>query len=449
MQVAKCTIVCLLILYFGNRIIHYKDRFSPTRIFNLWWTVCIGMSLYPVWGRNVASNEIYLTLLVAVICFNFGAFCGRKKYVFRKSKRISNCNVSDSEGVVIPNLKAIYIMNLIALVLNLWLFLRCFSLYGYSMFSSVGSARDGIYASDSVLTSAVDVYLHSYLLRGALYTLIVFLPSIFVEKEYRKATLFSLGNELLYTFIYGGRMFLFYMALLLIVGIGIQNRSKSISLKKLKIQSQKSVRRKFKLILMLSLLCVFVVFLTFSRNNSQHENGLRYFIDKSITYFSSAPMYYQVLQERTLISEQSGFLCTLIGGIITFLSRINSIIGFELIPDVVSIASSHLTSSLVNVGGDVYTNAFPTMVYTFRFDFGMAGVIINSFIFGFISSYIYRKYFYHNNSRFYYLYMVVVYFIFESPMRWTGQQFWPYFTIAVIFLCTSRKKKRYFPESTA
>ena len=78
MQVAKCTIVCLLILYFGNRIIHYKDRFSPTRIFNLWWTVCIGMSLYPVWGRNVASNEIYLTLLVAVICFNFGAFCGRK-----------------------------------------------------------------------------------------------------------------------------------------------------------------------------------------------------------------------------------------------------------------------------------------------------------------------------------------------------------------------------------
>ena len=132
-------------------------------------------------------------------------------------------------------------MNLIALVLNLWLFLRCFSLYGYSMFSSVGSARDGIYASDSVLTSAVDVYLHSYLLRGALYTLIVFLPSIFVEKEYRKATLFSLGNELLYTFIYGGRMFLFYMALLLIVGIGIQNRSKSISLKKLKIQSQKSV----------------------------------------------------------------------------------------------------------------------------------------------------------------------------------------------------------------
>ena len=310
------------------------------------------------------------------------------------------------------------------------------------MFVDIGSARSGIYASDAVLRSSIDVYLHSYLLRGALYTVLIMFPSVFGKKEHKRAMVFSLVNVLFYTFIYGGRMFLFYMAILLMIGLGLRNflEDNNIKAKRLFV-IYRNRDKKFGMYIMITIMAIVVVALTFSRNNSSHKNGIQYFIEKSMTYFSSAPAYYEYLQNGTYAAEQSGFLFTFIGGLITFFSRINGIIGYNLIPDVVSIASSHLTSNLVNVGGSVYTNAFPTMVYTFRFDFNYLGVIFNSMLFGFISEKMYKRARIFRNSKYYFLYLVALYFIIESPMRWSGQQFWPVFVVCTILLTTKDRRQ--------
>lgn len=434
MFAATITISFLVIVYLISKIFT-NNLYSPIRIFCIWWAVCLGMSLYPVWGRNVASNTIYLSILASMISFIIGAVLGKKKYVFG--------NYFPKEDVLVgslPNIhppKVLFILNCISLVLNIWLFFRCFSLIGVSMFTDIGSARSSIYVSDTILRSSIDIYLHSYLLRGTLYTIVIMFPSVFSKKEHKKAMFFSLVNVLFYTFIYGGRMFLFYMSILLVIGLGLRNLLENNNIKSKKLfVIHRSKDKKFGMYIMIAIMAIVVVALTFSRNNSSHENGIQYFIEKSITYFSSAPAYYEYLQNSTHVSEQSGFLFTFIGGLITFFSRINGIIGYKLIPDVVSIASSHLTSNLVNVGGSVYTNAFPTMVYTFRFDFNYFGIVFNSMIFGFISEKIYKKVRIFRNSKYYYLYLVVLYFIIESPMRWSGQQFWPVFVVCTILLTT-------------
>lgn len=115
--------------------------------------------------------------------------------------------------------------------------------------------------------------------------------------------------------------------------------------------------------------------------------------------------------------------------------------------DSVGNVSQRMTSSLVNVGGSVWTNAFPTMVYTFRYDFGLIGVAFNSFLFGFLAQYAYIRLRSCKSTRTFLIYMVAIYFILESPMRWDGLHFWPYFVFLMIYVSTRSGRKRQLTKS--
>ena len=123
--VAIITISFLVMVYLISKIFT-NNLYSPIRIFCIWWAVCLGMSLYPVWGRNIASNTIYLSILVAMISFIIGAVLGKKKYIFG--------NYYSKEDILVGNLpnieppRVLFILNCISLMLNIWLFFRCFSL---------------------------------------------------------------------------------------------------------------------------------------------------------------------------------------------------------------------------------------------------------------------------------------------------------------------------------
>lgn len=441
--IAYIIILVSLCIYGFHKIIYVDRKYSPLRLFCFWWAMTTIMSLYPVWGRNIASEEIYGSILVSIVSFVFGTFSG------------AHCKINNNDiksklpfsNFLNKSKRKIIYLNTIVLLLNFWLFLKCYSIYGIDMFSVMGIAREGIYESDAILSSTIEVYLHSYILRGCLYMIIVCLPLILWTSKGKALSIYSLLNVLFYTFIYGGRMFVFYSGIILYIGIRLLQSQNSIytnAEKRFVIRFNLSKKQKNKkgIIIIIGVLVAIVIGLTFSRNSSDQSNGIKYFIEKSITYFSSAPIYYQYLQDITASNEQSGFLFTFVGGAITFLSHLNKIIGIQLIPDVVSQASSHLTSNLVNVGGNVFTNAFPTMVYTFRFDFGMLGVCINSFLFGFLSEIVYKKMIKEQKIRYFLLYMVVIYFIVESPMRWTGQQFWPWFVIIMIYFFTKNINTR-------
>lgn len=443
--------IIILVGAYSLRKLLYRDRaYSPTNLFCLWWAACLAMSLYPVWGRNVASDEIYGSILLAVIAFLIGSVLGEKRYSFHASRvaspqennrRLSNGTIEEA----IPH-TAIQVINAFSLVLNCWLFMKCFSKYGAEMFAEVGIARSDIYADDGILDGIFAQYLHSYLMRPLLYALVVYLPAYFGAKKHNGIMLFSTFNILFYTFIYGGRMFMFYMGILLLVGTRIRDlivkapdrRRDNIFIIRIGRWSKNKKRMWF----MVALLVVLVILLSFQRNHSSQENGLKYFIEKSITYFSTAPAYYQYLQEQTTVAEQSGFHFTLIGGLFSLLSKLNVFVGFKLFPYAVEDVSTHLTSYLVNVGGRVYTNAFPTMVYTFRYDFGMIGVFLNSFAFGFISEQVYRRLIDRRNCKWFCFYMIAVYFVMESPMRWTGQQHWPFVVIPIVLLVDKLSRKR-------
>ena len=441
---AGALIFFLLIVYILDRLFT-NNKYSPVRVFSIWWFCVILMSLFPVWGRKIASNETYMTILLAVLFFMVGCLSTN---LLKKNKH--TCTEYTPQGETYLNdayinVRIITVVNIIVLLMIVVLFVRSFQIYGLQMFLNIGGARNDIYNGDTIVTSTIEEYLHSYLLRGTLFLDVVILPFLyFGGKKYKKMFVFSLVNILLYTFIYGGRMFVFYAGAILYFGMKIAGTlNEHYGTRKnasFILHFKKGNKKNRQLKILIVVLIVVIVLLTFSRNNSSHSNGLVYFIEKSITYFSTSPIYYELLQDITTVEEQAGFQFSFIGGLISFFAHFNSIVGFELFKDSVGEVCQHMTSNLVNAGGSVWTNAFPTMVYIFRFDFGLLGVAFNSFLFGAVAQYSYIKLRVRKSARAFLIYMIALYFIFESPMRWTGLQFWPYFVLFLIYLSTRPEK---------
>lgn len=448
---AGLLIVFLLVVYILNRLFT-NNKYSPVRLFSIWWLCVIVMSLYPVWGRNVASSEIYLTILLAAVFFMIG--CGFAN-TFKQNNHQQRVCAQDKEislGDTYINKRIVLAVNVIAFLLTIMLFVRSFQIYGIKMFLDLGYARSAIYNGDTIITSTLEEYLHSYLLRSTLFLDVVILPFLYIAgKKYKKLFIFSLVNILLYTFVYGGRMFVFYAGAILYFGMKIVGTLNERYGRRDKIdfviRLKRGNKRNRRLMILIVVFVVIIISLTFSRNNSSQSNGFVYFIEKSATYFSTSPVYYESLQDITTVGEQSGFQFTFIGGLSSFFSHFNKFVGFELFKDSVGNVSQRMTSSLVNVGGSVWTNAFPTMVYTFRYDFGLIGVAFNSFLFGFLAQYAYIRLRSCKSTRTFLIYMVAIYFILESPMRWDGLHFWPYFVFLMIYVSTRSGRKRQLTKS--
>ena len=188
---------------------------------------------------------------------------------------------------------------------------------------------------------------------------------------------------LYYYFISGARLSILYYIIALFINLRISGKSFDLIPVKIK---------KWILRIIIPLLVLLVYLMT-----KNTENGL-----KNIYYYlcGCVPMLDHVVNRQFGYFDLGRTNGTLsFYGIVNPFCQILSRFGFKELGNVCQIAEKYLANiELPNyAGADRMYNAFVTYIASFYIDFGLLGVIVLSFVFGFFSSHYYKEYIQKNS----------------------------------------------------
>lgn len=409
-------VICLLFTFVS--LIVDKKIYSPIVLFNAWWGLTIFISGFGFFGIYIPSNATYLIMLVAIISFNFPYLCSLfisqkyKKNVTNRSEEIEKSNYVENNFV-----KVLLFLQFVCI---LWLAKR--SLTVLKMLLSgfeYGNIRYVYYYEDSIM-SGYDHLIANLIVTPIIYFNMIYVSLKFVEGKHNKLllvlTILSVG---LFSFSSASRGIVLEMGLVFIFSYFLQG-------KKVKI----NISNKFKIISIFIIVVSSLVYITIFRSSSDN-NTLKDIIETVVLYFSASYIYFEKLCSYALNDNVLLFGATFFGGIIDILLLAFNFIGLD-VKTVSSYIGNHNQLFLMVGNGHTY-NAFPTMVYTFLYDFNYLGVIIGPTIFGLLTIISYKKMLITNKLAYKGIYIVIALMIYESPMKWEGTSANPWLVI-IMFL---------------
>src|SRR5699024_8099279 len=88
----------------------------------------------------------------------------------------------------------------------------------------------------------------------------------------------------------------------------------------------------------------------------------------------------------------------------------------------------------LGIGNENTYNAFPTMLYTFFYDFNYLGIIMGPLIFGLLALFVYQKMLISNSFSRKGIYIMIVIMIYQSTMRWEGIFYEPWIVIFLFII---------------
>lgn len=396
-----------------------KRIYSPTVLFNFWWGVTIFVSGFGFFGIYVPSDKTYLVMLVTILAFNFPFLCSllvprKNKKNFFAPKNVDTFDIYYKDNkvekllLILQMFCIVFLINLSITVLNMLL-----SGFNYE------NIRYAFFYEDTIM-SGYEHLIYNLIVTPIIYFNMIYVSLKFLKGKYNKLllvlTILSVG---LSSFSSGSRGIVLEMGLVFILSYFLQG-------KKVKF----NISNNFKVISIFIIVVSSLVYITISRSGSDNTT-LEDIIETVVLYFSAPYIYFEKLSSYALNDNVLLFGATFFGGIIDILLLVFNFIGLD-VKTVSSYIANHNQLFLTVGNGHTY-NAFPTMVYTFLYDFNYLGVIIGPTIFGLLTIISYKKMLITNRIAYKGIYIVIALMIYESPMKWEGTSANPWLVI-IMFL---------------
>ncbi|MEK3984573.1 O-antigen polymerase [Paenibacillus sp. FSL K6-3166] len=403
-------IICFLFVF----LIYKFDRklYNPYIFFNLWWGSTILISGMGLFGINVPTINTYFIMLIAIASFNLSVFLKFNIGLEKSMSLNEKCSYNENKAIN-------YIVKL-HIIIILYLVKRSISVLQMLLSGmDYGTIRYEFFYADNI-TSKYDQLINNWFVVPIITFSIILLSLMIIEKSYSKfmliTTLLCVG---LYSFSSGGRSLLLISGLSIVISwIMNSERSKIGFIGKVKIRVS------------IFALIGSMLLITILRSDAT-GNPIKDTLKTVVLYFTAPYIYFEnvfdmIRQERVVLFGGAFF-----GGIVDIFILLSRYLGLDI--NQISSYIGKYNQMYISVGGNSFYNAFPTMLYTFFYDFGYLGIILESFLFGLLAKYFYWKMRRLNNIAYKGMYIMVAIMIYESTMRWVGTSATPWIVILLFF----------------
>ena len=399
----------------------YHNLYNPGIIMALLWVAILLIYYLNFESFTAVSMITYISITLGVVFFTLGCFFS--KYI-NFTIHASNSRTFRTNGYVLRYNIVIFLEILSILVLFPEVVKNIRILMSGETFALIRANNNG---ENNVLNSSLFALLRNYIIS----------PFIFVIYPIAGYTLYACRNKtikfwvvalsaflcVINTFTQGGRATIVYFLLhIILIGILIQK----------KLTIPKRIKRWIVFFIVVGLFALYQVSLS---------RGITKFGSSFVVYFSGC---VPLLDNKLSVINQSGsFLYggAFFNGVLSYIFTVFENLGFHY-PSSLARVDEILFSveQSVSIGSSLRMNAFVSMFYYFYLDGGLIGIVIESYIYGCLCSYIFRRSRGAVDGRFIVVYALLFQSILFSMVRF--QLVVSAFVIALIlpFIMFRRKK---------
>lgn len=422
--------------------------------------IWFGVSSMNPYDLYAVSDSVYFMQFSGIIMFALGfTFCG-------EMKTKNNLTTMNMIQLNLDKYKAVPVVLFPLVLLLAYYLIKYYSLVGIY---GGNEARIARFTAGGLFNSEVEALFFNYVIYPVeICCMVIIADSIVAHKRFTITFYLSLVYIILYTLIGSGRemMIILPIFMILLRKIYIIRGSARADLAKDNMQNVNAVKSKSKFILLIlifipifALVAFIMIYLTMVRldnNEINYENmqsGFDELCRQFVIYFVGPFRAFELALNNNYL-ETSGYLL----GRATF-AGIDDLIGVLLIcfgikyNSANSIIASLLQENQINIGTNVDFNFAYTNLMIYYFDFGMLGIVLFSFLFG----YFVRKSinYFQNNPNFFSLTIVLFLFyaMLFSAFKWSLQSSAAVILIAGAYYFSRRNThlaagKTTMPEST-
>lgn len=361
------------------------DRLSKIIIylFLAWWSTWLIISTLNVFELFDVSFNIYLLIMLGIFMFLIGF-----SFAYTKNNE-KNIEIGRINEINIVNNRAFNIVLTICFIILLYYFSR------YSYFASIlptSELRLLRYSVGTLFTSTTELLLFNYLIEAFIFSLYAVVAYLLLHGRIKNYTfILSLLCLAFYAGIGSGRFPIMYLFVAFIFVFLITRIKSSFNYSKEEFKMIKILKRgSLILAVMLPVLLIYASWLTAFRYGYTSFNfdaimfGMNILLKQFIVYFTGPFRALEYGIVNYAVEQPYLYGRATLAGINEIAYALFHLLNIS-IGNINYILGDYLQNQVILVGNNIFFNYAYTHLMIFYFDLGIFGVIIFSFVYGFLA----------------------------------------------------------------
>lgn len=383
-----------------------KDWMNPGTIFLWYWALVVLMASLRLFGLMETSNEAYLFVLIGVVFYYLGSYIAgriRIKLVVGKSagKRTQQFDCYET------NYSFLYIAAIIVIIYSIYRIILIIQLLsaGNSWWAIRLMATSGEGGAGTLKGGNLNDIIYSFIVSPLIYLIV---PTVVTEvlsgKKRKIPIILSVVATLTYSIATVSRA-VWAFAIIYIVAIALLFRKRF------------TLSKRQKRILRMAPLIIIVLALIINKITTMRNSEADIFVN-AYAYFSGCMPLLSVHLKEIISNTRTYGMLTLYGFLnpIFFLMNRLHILSYPVAFKNAKLVKDNL-EAFIALSPSINMNAYATLFYDFYIDFGMIGIALGSFIFGFICMKAFNSYKRKGDTRSLVIYLILLQFILFSVAR--------------------------------
>ena len=349
-----------VVLFLAAVFSYYKEKniYNPAFLFNLYWFLIIGVSTLNLYNFRKIDTLVYEMVLFGTLAFNLGT--AMPQIIFTGQKRAAS-----------------YVDGKLTLNTYFWMAAGFLAIVDYAALTLIFNGSSISDIRYTLRESVFSSYMINLIFKFVIYPIVVAFIVHYISNVLTQRTLNGkeLARALLLTimdYVANGDRIIIYIW---VVGILL-----AFMLLRREIKDTKQYRsfRKIAIVVFVLLILIF----------AGRKNAAGSFVSSIVSYYVGGLIYltramYRIEPEAgqtIFVASYQGFFRPVMGVLELLGIKWNT---FEMASDFLMTNQTHSYS--IDVGAQRYFNYFTTCFGYFYYDFKMIGVVIHSFVFGFLA----------------------------------------------------------------
>lgn len=382
--------VFLLLFFINKTIIKNKLIVKGVNLLNIWWIIILIISTFNPYGLYEVSTYTYLIVIISLFFLNFGNFVSY--FITLKNKNFvsddGNNEVISTISYQLDRVNRSKIMFILTIIFTFIVF-RYMNLYKYEVVvnNNLAESRMMRFEIGTIFKSPVEILLYMYIIETFAHFAILYTAISIVWFKFSKLFFLTLFFTYCYVSFGSGRLLLIELIIIIIILFIIRKNYINESFEKFKLKKQNYLI--YIIMFLFSFISYFYsIFLSLFRTGNSElttknlEEGNSLFFEHIVIYLVGAlrTLDYGInIHSQKIESYTFGTLS--FGGMDQLINNLFNIFGIKYLNNLSIVGK--ITFEPIYIGGGNEFNALYTYIFPMYLDFGICGVILISFIFGF------------------------------------------------------------------
>ncbi len=372
--------VAVTLAFFSYRF--DKKLYNPITLFCSIWAVVIFMASLHLYNMKQVSDTAYLLIFLGMMCFSAGAIMAniiKNRVVFRSSShKMKKMNTYEINYSVVYVVGAIVLIYLVVESITAFFAYRSGIQMNELRSSMMGYSDTGYAGGMAILRQGPLALVYSFIFLPGFYSLLLVTSvDTVIGKRNKILIMMSVIAVILKNYAEGSRMCLTHLALYFMLLFLIYKRG---------VLSKKAKKWIIRGVIIVVVVFLLVSSIRFSTSQKTMTEQLYLYLTCSIPLFD----HWLEFEKATGIYTY-GAVSLL--GLLRLPCNILKMVGITFPTVILNNANLIATNwdGFVNIGPHLNYNSYVTMFMYFYKDAGVMGIILGSFIFGFVVMRVYKK----------------------------------------------------------